>query len=203
VTSRIFLLSPARADGQRMQMLRRPAAQFALALKLKRGEATLGECFEFASGLYFRGKRAYARAFGSAPMGLPAALVIAPGAGLVPEDARVTLEQLAALGQVPVDENEPRFIEPLLQSVRILDEALGGAAEVVLLGSVASSKYVTPLLGHFGARLLFPGDFVGRGDMSRGGLLLRCVREKKELGYLPVAGAVLHGKRPPKLPRLK
>ncbi len=51
----------------------------------------------------------------------------------------------------------------------------------MLLGSVATGKYVDPLTEALGDRLRFPGDFVGRGDMSRGGLLLRCVREGREL----------------------
>ena len=54
----------------------------------------------------------------------------------------------------------------------------------------------------FGERLRFPIDFVGRGDMSRGGLLLRKASEGVELPYEAVLGAVLHGARPPKLPPL-
>jgi hypothetical protein len=80
--------------------------------------------------------------------------------------------------------------------------ALPRDGEVVLLGSVASAKYVDPLLSVFGQRLSFPPTFVGRGDMSRGGLLLRCVRSGEELEYAPVDGAVRHGPRPPRLPRL-
>ena len=45
--------------------------------------------------------------------------------------------------------------------------------QFVLLGSVATDKYVGPLLDVFGDRLYFPATFAGRGDMSRGGLLLR------------------------------
>ncbi|HEV8347452.1 MAG TPA: hypothetical protein VGQ16_12805, partial [Vicinamibacterales bacterium] len=74
--------------------------------------------------------------------------------------------------------------------------------EVVLLGSIASRKYVDVLLEIFGDRLRFPVEFVGRGDMSRGGLLLRMAAAGMELEYGPVAGAVLHGARPPKLPPL-
>jgi hypothetical protein len=77
-----------------------------------------------------------------------------------------------------------------------------GDCEVVLLGSVATPKYVEPLLGIFGERLMFPAEFVGRGDMSRGGLLLRYAREQAQLTYVPVAGAVRHGARPPRLPKL-
>ena len=77
------------------------------------------------------------------------------------------------------------------------------SCDVVLLGSVASGKYVDLLLPVFGDRLMFPPDFVGRGDMSRGGLMLRCARSGDELPYVPVAGAVRHGKRPPKLTPIK
>ena len=69
----------------------------------------------------------------------------------------------------------------------------------VLLGSVATGKYVDILKGILGQRLLFPSEFIGRGDMSRGGLMLRCAEEKRELEYVPIDGAVRHGKRPPKL----
>jgi hypothetical protein len=71
----------------------------------------------------------------------------------------------------------------------------------VLLGSIASDKYVDLLLEVFGERLLFPAEFVGRGDMSRGGLMLRCATAGVEMSYLPVAGAKRHGPRPPRLPR--
>src|SRR3954462_14389670 len=84
---RVFLLSPANSSGERMQMLLRPAAQFDLAQRLRAGQATLGEAFEFTSGLYFRGKLLYARTFARAPEGVPGVLVIAPGAGLVPAEA--------------------------------------------------------------------------------------------------------------------
>ena len=71
----------------------------------------------------------------------------------------------------------------------------------MLLGSIATGKYVDPLLEVFRDRLVFPETFVGRGDMSRGGVLLRAARSGEELSYRPIAGAIRHGKRPPKLPR--
>ena len=76
-------------------------------------------------------------------------------------------------------------------------------ARIVLLGSIATGKYVDPLLTVFGERLLFPESFVGRGDMSRGGLLLRATREGTELEYASLAGSERHGRRPPKLVRLR
>ncbi len=199
---RVFLLSPANASGERMQMLLRPAAQFDLAQRLRAGQATLGEAFEFTSGLYFRGKLLYARTFARAPDGVPGALVIAPGAGLVPAEAPVDAAQLLRLGKVPVDAADRRFRVPLEDTARLVLRALPPHSEIVLLGSIASAKYVDPLLGVFGERLLFPPSFVGRGDMSRGGLLLRSARSGDELAYAPVQGAVRHGPRPPRLPRL-
>jgi hypothetical protein len=67
------------------------------------------------------------------------------------------------------------------------------------LGSIATGKYVDLLLEVFDGRLLFPLEFVGRGDMSRGGLMLRCAADNIELEYAPVRGAIRHGSRPPKL----
>ena len=77
----------------------------------------------------------------------------------------------------------------------------GGPAdgEVVLLGSMAAGKCVGVILEILRERLRVPADFVGRGDMSRGRLLLRSAVDRIELPYIPVAGAVRKGKRPPKL----
>ena len=186
-----------------MQMLLRPGAQFDLARRLRAGGATLGEAFEFTSGLYFRGKLLYARTFARAPEGVPGVLVIAPGAGLVPAEAPVDAAQLARLGKVPVDAADHRFRVPLEDAARLVLRALPSQTHIVLLGSIASAKYVDPLLGIFGERLLFPPSFVGRGDMSRGGLLLRCAREGKELEYAPLDGAVRHGPRPPRLEKAR
>ncbi len=198
----MFLLSPAHSGGERMALLLSARARFDLACALRsEGGAPLGEVFRFASGLYFRGKLAYAEAFARPPPGAPGALVIAPGAGLVDPATPVTAARVRAFAAVPVDAREPRFTGPLDRDARALAGALGARAEVVLLGSVASPKYVEPLLAALGRRLLFPVDFVGRGDMSRGGLMLRAVRAGVELAYASVDGAVVRGPRPPRLPR--
>jgi hypothetical protein len=199
---RLFLLSPANSGGERMALVLSPRAAFPLARAVQAEGAPLGEVFRFASGLYFRGKLAYAETFGRAPRGLPGALVIVPGAGLVPPEVRVRDRDLRAFAAVPVDARDPRFRLPLERDARLLAERLAPHAQVVLLGSIASDKYVGPLLGVFGPQLLFPVDFVGRGDMSRGGLMLRAARAGSELEYRPVEGAIRHGPRPPRLPRL-
>jgi hypothetical protein len=201
--ARVFLLSPANSSGLRSALLTRPQASFALALELKSETgATLADAFTFTSGLYFRGKRRYAERFAAPPPGVPAACVITPGQGLLPLDVRIKREDLLAFAQVPIDVHDRRYREPLVRDARLLLDHLGPQGRVVLLGSVASAKYTSILLEVFGDRLLFPPSFVGRGDMSRGGLLLRCARSGEELEYAPVLGAVVHGPRPPKLPRL-
>lgn len=193
---RIFLLSPAYAGGRRAQMLMNERAQFDLAHRLRSDEPpTLGEVFTFLSGLYFRGKLAYARAFATAG----AAFVITPDRGLLHVDHPVGLAELRAFAQVDIHEDDPRYTQPLRRDVKKLKRTLPRDSQVVLLGSIATGKYVDLLAETFGKRLVFPGDFVGRGDMSRGGLLLRCAVDRRELDYLPVRGAVRHGKRPPKL----
>lgn len=192
--SRIFLLSPAYAGGRRAQMLMSERAQFDLARRLRSDDPpTLGEVFTFLSGLYFRGKLAYAKAFSSA------AFVITPSRGLLSVDVPIGVAELRAFAEVDIDEDDPRYRKPLVRDVKKLVRHLPADTQVVLLGSIATGKYVDVLLENFGERLLFPADFVGRGDMSRGGLLLRCAVDGRELNYIPVAGAVRKGKRPPKL----
>lgn len=196
----MFLLSPANGGGERMRRVLAPDARFVLARSVQGEGAPVGHVFRFASGLYFRGKLAYAEAFARPPPGVAGTLVIAPGAGLVPAETCVTASDLRAYAAVPVDARDPRFRLPLERDARALGAGVGAAGEVVLLGSIASDKYVEPLLAVLGERLLFPVDFVGRGDMSRGGLLLRAARAGVELPYARVLGAVRRGVRPPRLP---
>ncbi len=200
---RIFLLSPASCGGERARLVFNDRAQFDLAVRLRSpGGAALGDVFSFLSGLYFRGKLTYANAFAAPPPGAPGVLVITPNEGLLQAEEPVTIARLRGFAGVPIDVSEPRYRRPLKRHARNLSDLIPADTEVVLLGSIATGKYVDILAAVFGERLRFPGDFVGRGDMSRGGLLLRSAREGRELEYRPIAGAVLHGKRPPKLARL-
>jgi hypothetical protein len=177
-------------------MLLREGASFPLARRVRSSEgAPIGEVFSFLSGLYFRGKATYARAFAPAR----GSLVITPDRGLLLIDEPVTADVLRAFASIDVHHEDARFTEPLARDARTVAQALGDDDQVVLLGSIASKKYVAVLGAIFGARLLFPSDFVGRGDMSRGGLLLRAARAGVELAYEPVVGAQRRGKRPPRL----
>ncbi len=199
---RVFLLSPANASGVRAKMILNDRANFALAVRLRREGLPLGEIFSFISGLYFRGKLAYAQAFGAGTDGEPRAFVITAGGGLIPPATPITIERLQSISGVPIAANEARYRVPLERDARKLLRRIGMACEVVLLGSVATPKYVEPLLEIFGERLMFPAEFAGRGDMSRGGLMLRCASSGQQLTYVPVATAMRHGPRPPRLPKL-
>jgi hypothetical protein len=183
-------------------MIFNPNARFDLAARLRSREgAPIGEVFTFLSGLYFRGKLAYALEFARPPAGSPGVLVITASAGLVPAEQAVTLRHLKRFSEVSIDVSDLRYRRPLARASRQLSYA-ARECEIVLLGSIASGKYVDILGRVFGPRLVFPSEFVGRGDMSRGGLMLRRVRERRELDYAPVLTSVRHGARPPKLPRL-
>jgi hypothetical protein len=200
IDSRIFLLSPAYAGGERARMIMSERARFDLARRLRSKEgAAIAEVFTFLSGLYFRGKIAYANAFARGANGNSGALVITPTRGLVDATTPITLDDLREFAQVDINENEPRYRKPLERDAKRLAKKLTAPYEVVLLGSIATGKYVDVLLKNFQERLRFPADFVGRGDMSRGGLLLRCAADREELTYISIHGAVLKGKRPPKL----
>lgn len=266
---RIFILSPARLDGERAKLLFNENADSALARALRTREGVpIGEVFRFVSSLYFRGKLAYATKFARPPLdatnsarpppdatnsarslldatnsaqppldatnsarslfdapantlthapanALPTApantnphawmrsgaLVMTANRGIIPVETRVVLEQLEAFAETDIDHRERNFRAPLERDARAIKDALAAEGQAVLLGSIASKKYVEPLLHVFDDRLLFPSAFVGRGDMSRGGLLLRAVEANTELDYAPVKGAIRHGARPPRLPK--
>jgi hypothetical protein len=165
-----FLLSPANLAGKRAGYLRTGA--FDLAVRYRGPGAPLGEVFSFVSGLYFRGKLAYARVFG-----VP--LVITAGRGLVHADETVGPADLSAFAAVPIDEDEPRYTASLQRDAARLE------GPVVLLGSLATAKYVAPLSAVLGERLLYPPEFLGQGDMRRGSILLKAARARAELAYRP------------------
>lgn len=179
----VFLLSPAHAGGKRARTLLDPASKSLLAARLHAGETVpLGELFSFVSGLYFRGKLAYASRFAAAPDDV---LVITPHQGLLPAATPVSLDEFRAYSQVDIDAADAAYRRPLeidLAALALRREA----GKIVLLGSLATGKYVDVLRGPLRGRLFFPPAFVGRGDMSRGALLLRAARAGAELEYTPI-----------------
>jgi hypothetical protein len=195
----VFLLSPARCDGRRAAAVLNPRAEFSLAVRLRQLGAPLGEVFTFLSGLYFRGKIAYSDRFARPPEGTPPALIITTDRGLVRPDVTVTTNDLQAFSTVDIGAGDNRFRAPLERDAIQLRDSTDADTCIVLLGSIATGKYSDVLLNAFGKRLVFPQEFVGRGDMSRGGLMLRAARDGRELEYVSVEGAIRHGKRPPKL----
>jgi len=193
----LFLLSPAFCGGRRAGYLLRPDSTLPLARRLAAGTLTIGEAFSFMSGLYFRGKLAYARAFGRHT---PPALVITPTRGLVVPETLVDAAIVREFAAVDVKSGDDRYTAPLERSLRALTRQVTERTRIVLLGSIATGKYVDVLTRVLGERLYFPAEFVGRGDMSRGGLMLRAVAAGKELTYIPCVPSVpRRGARPPKL----
>lgn len=189
----MFLLSPAYCGGRRAGILLNPKSDAATVLEFRSGSMTLGRAFAFMSGLYFRGKLAYAERFGEP-------LVITPTRGLQPASLPFNLSLLRefAVGDVSLD--NPGYRSALERDVTALAKRIGKRTQVVLLGSVASGKYVDVLLPVLGDRLRYPTAFIGRGDMSRGGLMLRSAASGIELDYdILTAGVRPRGPRPPKL----
>ena len=181
----IFLLSPANCAGKRATFLLRKNGRSPLAQRLRSGDgATIGEVYTFMSGLYFRGKVAYASAFANPPDGCPGIQVIVPGLGLCPPDAIIDLDGLRAIARVPVDAANLRYTGPLRRDAARLAQRLPPTDAAVLLGSIATPKYLQPLEDVLGPRLRFPREFIGLGDMSRGALMLRCAAQGRELTYI-------------------
>jgi hypothetical protein len=154
-----------------------------LALRLRGPGAPLGEVFTFLSALYFRGKLAYAQTFSRPPFDCPGILIITPTAGLLPPDTSIRLSNLRRFSRVPIHVENRTYCSSLRRTARKLAERIGPDCEVVLLGSLATRKYLQILSPIF-PRLIVPAEFIGRGDMSRGGLLLRSIRENHELSYI-------------------
>ena len=196
---RIFLLSPASMAGIRGRLVMNEDSDSEMARRMRLEGVPLGELFGFMSGLYFRGKLTYASAFANPPENLGGMFVITASGGLVPPETRMTQEKLREICACNIDSAEPRYRMPLDRDAHLLAKAAGRYCEIVLLGSIATPKYIDPLLPIFAERLVFPSEFVGRGDMSRGGLMLRCVQSGEQLTYVSVQDAVRHGRKPPKL----
>ncbi len=177
---KVFLLSPASLNGIRAKQMMSPRGN-SEAARLYRSEegVPIAIAFAFMSALYFRGKIAYALHFTE----ISNIFVITPGFGLVPPDWRITEERMRVLQRTEVDVRVRNYRKTLERDAKSLAKRLGPDAQVVLLGSVATGKYVDILLPVFGLQLRFPVSFAGLGDMSRGGLMLRAVRANRELEY--------------------
>ena len=182
--NRVFVLSPANCNGVRARWLLRKNSRSELAQRLRSSGAALGDVFSFLSALYFRGKLAYAQAFSCPPSDCPGIFIVTPTAGLVPHDTLIRLPKLRGFSRVPIHVKNRLYYSSLRRTAKELASRIGSDCEVVLLGSLASRKYLEILGPIFGNRLIIPAEFIGLGDMSRGGLLLRHVRENRELNYI-------------------
>jgi hypothetical protein len=186
----VYLLSPANSAGQRAKMLVNPAANFELAQRLRDTGISLGEAFSFMSSLYFRGKLAYTAAFAQDRGATAGTWIITSSRGLLRPETVVKLRELEEISNERILADNPKYRDPLERDLRVLSEAVGSQGRAVLLGSIASKKYIPLLLEILGERLVVPRAFVGMGNMQRGALLLRCSREKCELEYVAVGEIV-------------
>jgi hypothetical protein len=156
---RIFLLSPAYAGGERARMILSDQGEFELARKLRSKEgAPIADVFTFLSGLYFRGKIAYATVFARPATGIPGVFVITPTRGLVDARTRIHLDDLREFATVDIQSDDPRYRTPIERDARVLAQKLPLRSEIILLGSIATGKYVNVLLATFRDRLRFPVD---------------------------------------------
>jgi hypothetical protein len=134
--------------------------------------------FNFVSGLYFRGLTTRRLRKPSTT------LASSPRRQAWAHGTAVRLDDLARYAAVSIGVGESA-IACRSSGCRRLARGLSPGDEVVLLGSIATPKYLAILEPIFGDRLRVPRDFIGRGDMSRGTLLLRAVRAASELEYIP------------------
>jgi hypothetical protein len=184
-TCRVFLLSPANCSGKRAGYLLAKNGRSPLAIRLRSADgATIGEVFAFMSGLYFRGKLRYAERFANPADSCPAVQVIVPGLGLRSPAEIIDLKGLRAIAKVPVDPENRRYTGPLRRDLGLLADRMPPEHMAILLGSIATPKYLPALKESLGPRLRFPREFIGLGDMSRGALMLRCAAEGQELTYV-------------------
>lgn len=190
---RVFILSPATAHGPRALLLRKPASGSAFACRVRDEGASLGEVFSFLSGLYFRGKLEYARAFAASTLNTDGVHVITMTDGLLSPDTRISTQDLERFALCP--EGADAATEVLEQTARALAERVRADAQVVLLGSVSTGKYTDILAPIFGERLFFPREILHIGQLARGALFLRHAREGRELDYIPVAEIIRAGRR--------
>ena len=192
--AKVFLISPATAHGPRALALRRADARSLLARRLREEGAPLGEVFSFLSGLYFRGKLEYARAFARAPRVDGGAVhVITMTDGLVSPDVPISSADLERYASC-ID-GTAAAVKRLEETATAVAQAVGEEGEVILLGSVNTGKYTDLLAPIFGGRLLFPRDVLHIGQLARGALFLRHARQRLELDYVPVADIQRRGGR--------
>jgi hypothetical protein len=171
-------------------MLISPTANFELAQRLRGTGITLGEAFSFMSSLYFRGKLAYAATFSQNAAAFPGTLIITSSRGLLQPETIVKLRELEEISSERILADNPRYRDPLERDLRLLSDSMGSRYRAVLLGSIATKKYIPLLLEVLGDRLVVPRAFIGLGNMQRGALLLQCSRNGCELEYVRVAEVV-------------
>ena len=92
-------------------MLLNETADFYLARRVRQPQgAPIGEVFSFLSGLYFRGKLAYAGRFANPGDGVQ---VITTDRGLLSIDTPITADDLRSFSELAIDIHDRRYRESL------------------------------------------------------------------------------------------
>lgn len=181
----VFLISPADVSGKRAKMMESPRATFDAARKLQSDDGVpIGEAFAFMSALYFRGKLAYANHFQRPSGNLPGTLVITAGRGLVTPDFPVRIADLRRMRRTRIHDKPGKYRNAVRRDALDLEAEASDATLFVLLGSLATGKYLDVLVPILGERLVYPKALIGMGDMKRGATLLNAVRDNRELDYV-------------------
>jgi hypothetical protein len=176
VKKKIFLLSPANASGKRAGYLTSGKSSLSTEFRSTEGCA-LSEAYAFMSSLYFRGKLAYSQKYGDQ------SFIITPGFGLVSLDWKLTASRFSQIRETQVSAKSPVYVDPFrrdAEKIAALD------SQIILLGSIATGKYLDVLKPIFGSNLFYPEKFKSLGDMSRGAMMLNSCREGVELDYVSV-----------------
>src|ERR687883_626102 len=119
---RIFLLSPAHCGGKRAAILLNEHATFPLAERLRSVGLTVGEAFSFLSGLYFRGKLAYAGRFARPPEGQCGVQVITTDRGLLSPDTAISARELREFGTIDIRADRTEYRTPLERDLSRLEQ---------------------------------------------------------------------------------
>ncbi len=186
--AKVFVLSPATTHGAKARVLTATEPRTPSARRLHGAQGMmLGEAFSYLSGLYFRGKLAYARTFATAPpcLGGAGIYVITPTDGLLDPDSVLGVADLERFASAAEGSTAGRIA--FERAVQSLERAMGPSCDVVLLGSVGSRKYSDVLEPVLGDRLLFPRRLYNEGQIQRGALLLEHAERGEELEYAPLA----------------
>ncbi len=152
---RIFLLSPANARESEGQRLLHSTAPSELAVRLRQSGVRLGDVYQHISSLYFRGKLS-THQVSAIPLSRLRACRYITGTGLMLPETLIRFDEFRQLSAISIDASNERYRQSLIADLMRLREMAGVHVDIILLGSIATSKYVDPIANVFGERVLVP-----------------------------------------------